>query len=122
MSSSDMTLTIRNTQDAIVARMEARNLARTLGFDLKNQMNVSLATWALVCSLESETSSYGQITFDRLQKKDQLGIKVVFKITDPTKVNALPNAFGDAKWLVDELTVETLPSEGVKVTAVKWNT
>jgi hypothetical protein len=32
-----------------------------------------------------------------------------------------PEALGDTRWIVDELTVERLPAEGVQVTAVKWD-
>lgn len=41
-------MTVRSLFDAIQARKQVRELARSMGFDLAEQASVSLAAWSLL--------------------------------------------------------------------------
>jgi hypothetical protein len=118
--SKDQTITVRSDFDIIMARMKVRKLARAMGLNTVDQARISLATSSLAQALGLGERHHGQIAMNSLGEKKRTGVRVVC-----TKANAVtrelsPRAFENMRWMVDELTVETLPPDDLQVTLVKW--
>jgi len=118
--SKDQTITVRSDFDIIMARMKVRKLARAMGLNTVDQARISLATSSLAQALGLGERHHGQIAMNGLGGEEPRGVQVVC-----TKANAVtrelsPRAFENMRWMVDELTVETLPPNDLRVTLVKW--
>lgn len=116
------TLTIRSSSDTIILRARVRELARQRGLDLTSQARISLAVYSLATVLRMGSEHAGQVVVDRLSEGKQVGIRVACIVADAAEVDPTPNVLGDVGWMVDELAIETLPSNAVKVTLVQWTT
>lgn len=105
--------------DIITARMKVRKLAQAMGLTTVDQARISLATSSLAQALGLGEAHPGQIVMAGLGRGERTGVRVVCKAGAITP-NLSPMAFEDMRWMVDELTVETLPPNDVQVTLVKW--
>jgi hypothetical protein len=107
--------------DIIVARMQVRELARAKGFSMVDQARISLAASSLAKALGLGRGHQGQIVVDCVSGERGTGVRVVCRTANGAGDGFSPEALGDTRWIVDELTVERLPSNGIQITAVKWD-
>ena len=112
---------IRTAFDAITARAKVREFARQRGLDITGQARISLAAYSLANASELDDKSQGQLVVNSLKKGKRVGIKVVCVILDTTNNHLASEAFENIKWLVDELTIEALPSNETRVALVQWS-
>lgn len=114
-------LPVHNETDIILARLRVRELARAQGFNVMNQARVSLAASSLARTLGLGGTHRGQITVEGLQDGGRsTGVRVVCTKTDGAEADYGAQTFDDLRLMVDELTVEELPSADLQVTMTKW--
>jgi hypothetical protein len=111
---------IFDDHDIIVARLRVREMARAKGFSMMDQARISLAASSLANAMGLTHANRGRIVIDCLDNERGTGIRVVCAKTCPTSGDPSPMQLGDTRWMVDEFNVERLPSNGVRVTIVKW--
>lgn len=112
-------LTVTNETDVVLLRMQVRDLARAIGLALADQARISLAAWSVAKAIGLCSTHRGQVTIKDCCHNERIGVQVVCS-SESGRTDLAPNALGDARWMVDQLTVETLPSKNVQVTLVKW--
>ncbi len=110
------TIPVQSEFDVFMARMQAREMAREIGFDAMNQARIALATSSLACALRLGEMQQGQVTLNCLERAGDWGMRVDCTTASGVNGRAEPWAFADLKWLVDELVVKELPSNNVQVT------
>jgi hypothetical protein len=116
------TIMVRTEFDVFIARMQVRKLARTTGFDITSQARIALATSSLARALRLGETHQGQVRVDCLHEGELTGVRVVCTAVNGANSDLASRTFPDTGWLVDELTVEELPSNDLQVTVVKWVT
>lgn len=116
------TINIRTEIDVIAARMYVRELARSVGMNLGDQARISLATSSLAHTLGVGVTHPGQITLEHLRRDERQGVRVVCTEKNDQPRDLASVALGDTRWMVDECTIEKLPSDGWQVTLIKWLT
>lgn len=120
------TITINTPLDVVTARMEVRNLARAVGLNTSDQARISLATSSLAEALGIGGARRGRITIERLIGDKRSGVRVICTTTqsppDSIDSDLQSKVSGNStwRWMVDELIVETPPSNELQVTLVKW--
>lgn len=114
------TIPVRTEFDVFMARMQVRKLARAIGFDITSQARIALATSSLARALRLGEAYQGQVSIDCLGGGRNTGVRVVCTATDGASSDLASRTFTDTKWLVDELTVEEMPSNDLQITVVKW--
>jgi len=112
-------LTVTKETDIVLLRMQVRDLARALGLALGDQARISLAASSAAKAIGLGSTHHGQVTIDDCHRDERIGVRVIC-LDENGQAGLTPNALGDARWMVDELTVETLPSQKVQVTLIKW--
>ncbi len=112
------TVTVANESDIVLLRMLVRDLARTTGLDLADQARISLATSAAAKAIGLGVTHSGHVTLGDCSCEGRPGVRVVCTSKNG-KMDDTP-VFGNTRWMVNELTFETLPSKEVQVTLVKW--
>ncbi len=111
---------LRGESDVIMMRAKVRDLAREIGMDMMQQASVSLAASSLAHALGFRGMQEGHVTIERLRRDGRDGLRVVF-LKDKGVASELSSAqLSDAKWMVDELQIESLPSQQLQVTLIKW--
>ncbi|HEY74464.1 MAG: hypothetical protein DRJ03_05840 [Chloroflexi bacterium] len=115
-------ITIRSEFDVITARMKVREMARTKSFDITDQARISLATSSLAETLGLGRKHQGQIKIEALETGKQTGIQVTCAIAAGAHPDLTLEGLRNTEWLVDKLTIETLPSNELQVTIVHWAT
>jgi hypothetical protein len=114
------TITIRSEFDVITARMKVRELARTKSFDITDQARISLATSSLADTLGLGRKHQGQIMIESLEEEGRIGIKVTCTANASSDSGLTSEELENTGWLVDKLTVQTLPSDSLQVSVVHW--
>lgn len=115
------TVTIRNSFDIIVARMQVRQQARALGLSIQEQACIALATSSLAQALKLGDSKEGHIEIHRSDAEEKASLRVVCTvINDNADKETMATAFTDVRWMVDDLTIEAIDDSQVKVTIFKW--
>ncbi len=120
--SNSQRIAIRGEDDVILARMKTRNLARAAGLGIADQARISLAASSLAHTMELGSRFGGHILIECLDGDGRPGVRIVCTAANAADGGQNLGALRDTKWLlmVDELTVETLPTSDVQVIAVKW--
>jgi hypothetical protein len=121
MNNKSYTLPISGAFDAISARMKVRELARTRGLNITDQARISLAAYSLATALELGNKYPGRIIIDFLDSDNHTGLRVSCITDEATGKGFDPKALSNAKWLVDDLVIETLPSGQVQATVTQWS-
>jgi hypothetical protein len=111
---------IYSALDAITARAKVREFARETGLDITGQARISLAAYSLA-NAELRNTSQGQLIVQVLKKGKRAGVEVICIIPNVTKDHLTSDTFGNVKWLVDEFTIETLPSDEVQIILIQWS-
>jgi len=102
-------------------RTEVRNIARKIGMDMMDQASISLAASSLAHALGLGCTQEGLVTIEQLLDDSRVGLRVICMNDSQGEIFEIaPKTLQDAQWMVDELTVETLPTTALRVTLVKW--
>jgi hypothetical protein len=117
--SETITISIRNAFDAITARARVREFARMEGLDVTGQARISLAAYSLT-NAKSGGGNQGHLILRGLKDAKRIGIEVICVIPDATNHQFPAETFKNIRWLVDEFTAETLPSNEMQVALVQW--
>lgn len=117
-----VTITATSVHDIMAARARVRELARRKGLGITDQARISLATSSLADVLGLGTHRQGQIIINSTEEKSRIGIRVVCTAAKGAKRALTPAQLNVHQLLVDELTIEMLPSDDVQVTIVQWST
>jgi hypothetical protein len=115
------TIQVMSNHDIIWARMRVREFAREQGFSMVDQARISLATSSLANAMELSHANQGQIVIDCVSDERGTGVRIICKKTYLTGGDPQPLKIGDTRWMVDELNVERLPPNEVRVTVIKWD-
>jgi anti-sigma regulatory factor (Ser/Thr protein kinase) len=116
------TIVATSVHDIMAARARVRELARQKGLGLTDQARISLATSSLADVLGLGTHRQGQIVINSIDKEEHSGIRVICTAAKDAKRSLTSAQLDVHQLLVDELTIETLPSEDVQVTMIQWST
>ncbi len=111
---------IQTEFDVFMARMQVRKLARAVGFDITNQARIALATSSLARALRLGETYQGHVDIDCLEDDHRSGMRVACTAVQVNDFEVSARSFTDVKWLVDDLTIEELPTNDLQVTVVKW--
>jgi hypothetical protein len=117
--SEKVTISIRNAFDAITARAKVREFARQEGLDVTGQARISLAAYSLA-DAKSGCGQQGQLILRGLKNDKRIGIEVICIIPDATDYQFPAETVKNVKWLVDEFTTETLPSNEMQIALIQW--
>jgi len=114
-------INIRNNVDVILMRTEVRNSARQIGMDMMDQASISLAASSLAHALGLGGAQDGQVSIERVTRNGRIGLQVVcVNPANSVELSMAARALQDARWMVDELSIEEISADTVKVTMIKW--
>ncbi len=117
--------------DVVMARMEARKIAKEMGFNTADQARISLAASELARALSWNNDMPGEIIFSTASQNGQRGFQVACLvkreyISTASALNSMLNTpipnrcLVGACQLVDESIMEELDSQKVQVILIKW--
>jgi len=120
--SKRQTIAVRRDFDVIVARSRVRDLARSMGLGTSDQARISLATSSVARVLGLGGSNQGEIVIESANGQDRACVRVTctFETSDDDAGGPSSAKFAEARSMTDEMTVEKLPDNGVRVVLVKW--
>ena len=113
------TISLGTESDIVLLRMQVRDLARTVGMGLADQARVSLAASSLAKALGLGTQHPGLATFIGLARNGQTGVRVICA-DKRAQSDCATGSLEEVRWMVDELTLELLPSSIRQATLTKW--
>jgi hypothetical protein len=116
-----VTIPIHTAFDAITARAKVRECARETGLDVTGQARISLAAYSLANTTKLRSANQCQLSVQVLKKGKRAGVEVICIVPNIADDHLTSDTFGNVKWLVDEFTVETLPSNEVHVILIQWS-
>ena len=120
---------INNDLDIVVVRMQARELAKQMGFGTADQARISLAASELARVLSWNTNETGEIIMSDTSQNGQHGLQVACLVNleqvslgdDKAQGTSASNrSFAGACQLVDESIVEEQDDNQARVTLIKW--
>ncbi len=111
---------IHTELDVMTARMQVRNAARQAGLNTADQARISLATTSIAHSMGLGNGLEGQVVIDCVENGGHKGLRVTCIQTGPKVSTPNSVALQDAKWMVDELSVNKLSSTEIHVCLTKW--
>ncbi|HET7828490.1 MAG TPA: anti-sigma regulatory factor [Candidatus Limnocylindrales bacterium] len=126
------TMPLRSSQDVVRARQRVRDIAVGMGFSLVEQTKLVTAA----SELARNTIEYGRggdMTIERIDAPGVPGIRLVFSDQGPgipdielalrdgyTTGGGLGMGLGGARRLVSEMTIDSTPGAGTRITVTKW--
>ncbi len=126
-------ISVSSDLDVVMARMEARKIAKELGFNTADQARISLAASELARVLSWNNDAPGEIVFSAADQTGRRGFQVACQVkreyitntADPAPPAAAATpiparCLAGACQLVDESIVTDLDDEKVRVTLIKW--
>jgi len=116
------TITTTSVHDIMAARAKVRELARRKGLGITEQARISLAASSMADVLGLGTQRQGQIAINSIVEEERTGVRVTCTATKDARQALTPAQLDVHQLLVDELTVETLPSDDVQITLIQWST
>ena len=119
---------VNNDLDVVMARMQARDIAKKMGFGTADQARISLATSELARVLSWATHEPGMMVISNATRNGSQGLQVACLIQqehiskgDETSEESIPQrSFVGACRLADESSVEMQDGQQAKVTLIKW--
>jgi hypothetical protein len=111
---------IRTYLDIILARSRVREAARAMGLGTTDQARISLAMSSLAYALGLGEWCQGEIAISCLNGDGRAGVCVTCTTLDGANAGLSSAACRDARLLVDELTVDRLPSSEIQATLIQW--
>jgi serine/threonine-protein kinase RsbT len=129
---SERRIYINNDLDIVVARMQAREMAKQMGFSTADQARISLAASELARVLSWNTSQAGEIVMRDADQNGQHGFQVSCLVnleqitvggeagSVPDKTTVSGKSLAGACQLVDESIVEEQGNNQAQVILIKW--
>lgn len=127
------TISISSDLDVVMARIEARKMAKQMGFNTADQARISLAASELARALSWNNEAPGELIFSITNQNGHQGIQVICRIREeyvaannqnnPTENQkfAIPaRCLTGARQLVDESIIETQTDQQAQITLIKW--
>ncbi len=129
------TIYVETEFDIMFVRRVVRDMARSMGFAPSDQARVSLATSSMAHFMDLGAHHHGAISFQtykgngtppRMQVTCTIDGEWLPRETvakdhpSPDALSSPIKALEQIKGLVDDLHVETLPSEGIQITLTKY--
>jgi serine/threonine-protein kinase RsbT len=116
---------INNDLDIVVVRMQAREMAKQMGFGTADQARISLAASELARVLSWNTDESGEIVMSDANQNGQNGLQVVCLVNlglvgDDQNSAGSNRSLAGACQLVDESIVEEQENNRAQVTLIKW--
>ena len=118
---------INNDLDIVVVRMQAREMAKQMGFGTADQARISLAASELARVLSWNTGEAGEIVMSDASQNGQHGLQVACLVnlelvsaTDSQGSAGSNRSLSGASQLVDESIVEEQENNRAQVTLIKW--
>jgi serine/threonine-protein kinase RsbT len=118
---------INNDLDIVVVRMQAREMAKQMGFGTADQARISLAASELARVLSWNTDNAGEIIMSDANQNGQHGLQVAcvvnLELVSTGDEAAAPQgnrSLAGASQLVDESIVEEQGDNQAQVTLIKW--
>ncbi|RLG37812.1 ATP-binding protein [Methanosarcinales archaeon] len=140
-----MIIKIREEYDIVVARVEAKDMAKQIGFDIVDQTRIATAISELARNIIEHGGGEGVILINQIKKKDEecdeiddegsgrTGLEIVAMDRGPgiddiekamedgySSGGGLGIGLGAVKRLMDEFEVWSKVGEGTRVRVVKW--
>jgi serine/threonine-protein kinase RsbT len=125
-------IVINNDLDIVTARVEGRNLARTLGFGVIDQARIATAISELARNIVLYAKT-GTVIVRPVENERQRGIEIVCSDNGPgiadvslvmrdgySSHRGLGMGLPGTKRLMDEFAIESQPGVGTTVTVRKW--
>jgi serine/threonine-protein kinase RsbT len=126
----ERTIFINNDLDMVMARMQARQMAKKMGFTTADQARISLATSELARVLTWNGDDSAKIVLSAANQHGRQGIRIICRFElDSALVEhkSIGNGAGeknhklaDIRQLVDESLVEEEDSKYTRITLTKW--
>ena len=126
------TMPLRTSHDVVRARQRVRDMAVAMGYSLVEQTKLVTAA----SELGRNTLDYGRggdMTLERIDALGSPGIRLVFTDQGPgiqdielalrdgyTTGGGLGMGLGGARRLVSEMTIDSTPGVGTRITVTKW--
>ncbi|MBN1217753.1 MAG: hypothetical protein JXM69_02400 [Anaerolineae bacterium] len=125
------TIRVSSDLDVVMARMQARKIAKEMGFNTADQARISLAASELARALSWNVEHPGEIIFSSADQNGQQGFRVACAVKReyvpaPGQSKSDPNTpipsqcLAGARQLVDESIVEELDGQKVQIILIKW--
>ncbi len=115
---------INNDLDVVVARMQAREMAKQMGFGTADQARISLAASELARVLSWNTRHSGEIIMCPAAKQGRHGLQIDCLISPDHLLSqsnsGQNNSLTGARQLVDESIIEVQANRHTRVTLLKW--
>ena len=129
----DNTIFVSSDLDVVMARIEARKLAKQMGFNTADQARISLAASELARALSWNNEVPGEIIFSTASQNGQQGMQVVCLVkreyveankngdsTEPPEISIPNRCLTGARQLVDESFIEEQEGQKAQITLIKW--
>jgi serine/threonine-protein kinase RsbT len=125
MMNMERKIYINNDLDVVTARMQARELAKEMGFRTADQARISLAASELAKVLAWNTDAPGEIIMSDTSQNGYQGFQVVCTVdlkhlAVDDQSSGLNRSLAGACQLVDESIVEEQDTKLALVTLIKW--
>jgi serine/threonine-protein kinase RsbT len=118
---------VNNDLDIVVARMQARELAKQIGFGTADQARISLAASELARVLAWNTGQPGELIMSDANQNGQHGLQVAcmvnleqISVGNEADKTTSGRSLAGACQLVDESIVEEQGNNLAQVTLIKW--
>ena len=128
--SKERRIYVNNDLDVVVARMQARELAKQIGFGTADQARISLAASELARVLSWNMNQSGEMVLSAASKNGQTGIQIDCLVSNETAplngdsgqemTGGRFQSIAGARKLVDESIVEAQGTKYTRVALFKW--
>lgn len=126
-------ISIRSELDIIAARMEARDIARRMGFHTVDQARIATATSELTRNILMYAGE-GEVVISgvhRAEASQQRGLELVFRdsgpgianiedLLQPTRNGKQMLGLAGSLRMMDEVHINTIPGTGTTIVCRKW--
>lgn len=122
---------VNNDLDIVMARLQAREMAKQLGFGTADQARISLAASELARLLAWTVKQQpGEIVMSQASKNGHHGMQVTCLVclqstpdnpaADRNEESGQQHSLAGARYLVDESLIEPQNDASIRVTLTKW--
>jgi hypothetical protein len=109
---------INNDLDVVTTRLQAREMAKQLGFGTADQARISLAASELARILTWQT---GEIILSQATENGDQGLQIECTLAaQSSSLGTLSQSLASVRKLVDKSVVETQDNQSGRVVLVKW--
>ncbi len=112
---------INTEMDVAVARLQAREVAKALGFGTVDQARISLATSELARNMAGRGSEQGAVWVSGLERGRRKGLMVEYVRAGARALAVSLSDLVGVSHLVDECSVQNDAQHGTHVTLIKWH-